>query len=136
MLKYSTDFREYRTIEEQVAKVPGVKGVAPFSINPMMLTHGDATATVVLLNGVDPESSLGVGAKPGTVPVLDLPKHILKQTRLLEEGLCTPENCNSSLEGLRLPGRRPSGRPRVDEDDYFTGGDAGVGSTARCPGET
>src|SRR5262249_55794647 len=42
VLKYSTDFREYRTIEDQVAKVPGVTGVAPFSINPMMLTHGDA----------------------------------------------------------------------------------------------
>ena len=55
VLKYSTDFREYRTIMEQVEKVPGVVGVAPFSINPMMLTHGDATATGVLLKGVDPQ---------------------------------------------------------------------------------
>src|SRR3954447_7790593 len=58
VLKYSTDFREYRTIMEQVEKVPGVIGVAPFSINPMMLTHGDATATGVLLKGVDPAKSL------------------------------------------------------------------------------
>src|SRR5580700_7806855 len=64
VLKYSTDFREYRTIMEQVAKVPGVVGTAPFSINPMMLTHGDATATGVLLKGVDPSSSLGVGPEP------------------------------------------------------------------------
>jgi lipoprotein-releasing system permease protein len=28
-----TDFREYPLIMEQVAKVPGVEGVAPFSIN-------------------------------------------------------------------------------------------------------
>ena len=36
-------------LHEQVAKEPGVVGVAPFSINPMMLTHGEATATGVLL---------------------------------------------------------------------------------------
>src|SRR3954449_6206759 len=78
VLKYSTDFREYRTIEDQVAKVPGVIGVAPFSINPMMLTHGDATATGVLLKGVDPERSLGVGAPPGTKPVLDLDQKIIE----------------------------------------------------------
>ncbi|MCK6589143.1 MAG: ABC transporter permease, partial [Polyangiaceae bacterium] len=49
VLKYSTDFREYRSIMEQVSKMPGVVATAPFSINPMMLTHGDATATGVLL---------------------------------------------------------------------------------------
>src|ERR1700704_4550784 len=60
VLKYSTDFREYRTIMDQVSNLPGVEGTAPFSINPMMLTHGDATATGVLLKGVDPAKSLGV----------------------------------------------------------------------------
>src|SRR5215470_18279126 len=94
VLKYSTDFREYRTIMEQVEKVPGVVGTAPFSINPMMLTHGDATATGVLLKGVDPQLSLGVDAKPGTVPVLDLPQHIVE----------------GKLEGLRLPGAKPPER--------------------------
>ncbi len=53
---------------EQVEKVPGVIGVAPFSINPMMLTHGDATATGVLLKGVDPAASLGAGGAPGRRP--------------------------------------------------------------------
>src|SRR5262247_756631 len=77
VLKYSTDFREYRTIMDQVSKVPGIEGTAPFSINPMMLTHGDATATGVLLKGVDPKLSLGVDAPSGTVPVLDLPRHIV-----------------------------------------------------------
>src|SRR5512134_2852016 len=74
ILKYSTDFREYRSIMEQMKSVRGVVGMAPFSINPMMLTHGEATATGVLLKGVDPQTSLGVNAPPGTVPVLDLPK--------------------------------------------------------------
>jgi lipoprotein-releasing system permease protein len=94
VLKYSTDFREYRQVMEQVSKVPGVVGVAPFSINPMMLTHGDATATGVLLKGVDPQASLGEGAPPGARPVLDLPRHIVQ----------------GKLEGLRLPGAKPPER--------------------------
>jgi lipoprotein-releasing system permease protein len=120
VLKYSTDFREYRTIMEQVSKVPGVIATAPFSINPMMLTHGEATATGVLLKGVDPTLSLGVDAPPGVQPVLDLPKHII----------------DGELSGLRLPGAKPPERPsRVDPqivppptrdpwDDL--GGDAGA----------
>ena len=94
VLKYSTDFREYRSIMEQVVKVPGVIGTAPFSINPMMLTHGDATATGVLLKGVDPMTSLGVDAPPGMVPVLDLPRHVIQ----------------GDLRGLRLPGAKPPER--------------------------
>jgi lipoprotein-releasing system permease protein len=73
--------------------VPGVLGVAPFSINPMMLTHGEATATGVLLKGVDPEASLGVDGPPGTVPVLDLPQHIIE----------------GNLAGLRFPDAKPAG---------------------------
>jgi lipoprotein-releasing system permease protein len=95
VLKYSTDFREYRSIMEQVKGVPGVVGVAPFSINPMMLTHGDATATGVLLKGVDPATSLGVDAPPGTVPVLDLPRHVIR----------------GQLQGLRLPNAKPPPSP-------------------------
>src|SRR4051812_31089804 len=99
VLKYSTDFREYRTIMDQVAKVPGVIGVAPFSINPMMLTHGDATATGVLLKGVDPAQSLGVGAPPGTIPVLALPKQVADR---------------DALAKLRLPGAKPPERRVAD----------------------
>lgn len=94
VLKYSTDFREYRSVMEQAAKVPGVRAVAPFSINPMMLTHGDATATGVLLKGVEPSTSLGVGLPKGSPYVLDLPQQI-------KEG---------SFEGLRVPGAKPPER--------------------------
>jgi lipoprotein-releasing system permease protein len=94
VLKYSTDFREYRTVIEQAAKVPGVRAVAPFSINPMMLTHGNATATGVLLKGVDPASSLGVGLPKSAPHVLILPEQI-------KEG---------SFEGLRVPGAKPPER--------------------------
>ena len=35
VLKYSTDFREYRDVMERVSQVPGIIGVGPFIINPM-----------------------------------------------------------------------------------------------------
>lgn len=87
VLKRSSDFSEYRDVMKKVESVPGVVGIAPFAINPMMVTHGDRTATGVLLKGVDPER---VGQ------VLDLPQHI-------KEG---------SLEGLRRPGAKPAERRR------------------------
>ncbi|CAN5145455.1 hypothetical protein BH09MYX1_BH09MYX1_07420 [soil metagenome] len=85
VLKYSIDFREYRDVMKKCEKIPGVVGVAPFIINPMMVTHGDRTATGVLLKGVDPE----------LMPkVLDLPKHITAGT----------------LDGLRREGAKPPER--------------------------
>src|SRR5688572_1047856 len=87
VLKYATDFREYRDVMEKMKKVPGVTGVAPFVINPMMITHGERTATGVLLKGVDP-------AKVSSV--LDLPRHIVE----------------GSLDGLRLADAKPPERRR------------------------
>ena len=85
VLKYSIDFREYREVMKKVEKVPGVTGVAPFIINPMMVTRGDRTATGVLLKGVDPD----------LMPkVLDLPHHLMK----------------GNIEGLRRPGAKPPER--------------------------
>ncbi|MBI4700028.1 MAG: FtsX-like permease family protein [Deltaproteobacteria bacterium] len=100
VLKYSTNFREYREVMARVAQVNGVIGVAPFSINPMMVTHGESTATGVLVKGVDPELSLGVAARGSEwtgrlrrlVPVLDLPRYIVA----------------GSLDGLRLPEAKPA----------------------------
>ncbi len=86
VLKYSIDFREYRDVMKKIAGVPGVVGVAPFVINPMMVTHGERTATGVLLKGVDPE----------LMPkVLDLPEHVVQ----------------GSLAGLRRADARPPERP-------------------------
>jgi lipoprotein-releasing system permease protein len=86
VLKYSIDFREYRDVMKKIEGVPGVVGVAPFVINPMMVTHSERTATGVLLKGVDPE----------LMPkVLDLPEHIVE----------------GSLAGLRRPDAQPPERP-------------------------
>jgi lipoprotein-releasing system permease protein len=86
VLKYSIDFREYRDVMKKVAGVPGLVGVAPFVINPMMVTHGERTATGVLLKGVDPDLMPSV---------LDLPKHVV----------------DGSLRGLRRAGAQPPERP-------------------------
>ncbi len=87
VLKRSSDFSDYRALMEKLKDVPGVTGIAPFTINPMMVTHGDRTATGVLLKGVDP-------AKIGDV--LDLPQHIVR----------------GNLDGLRVPGAKPPERRR------------------------
>ncbi|MCC6217514.1 MAG: ABC transporter permease [Polyangiaceae bacterium] len=87
VLKHTSDFREYRDVMDQVRDVPGVIGIAPFVINPMMVTRGDRTATGVLLKGVDPER-MG--------EVLDLPRYVVR----------------GSLDGLRLAGSRPPAQRR------------------------
>jgi lipoprotein-releasing system permease protein len=87
VLKYSSDFHEYRKVMDTVKKVPGVIGVAPFVINPMMVTHADRTATGVLLKGIDP-----VRAET----VLDLPRHIVQ----------------GNMKGLRVEGSKPPERRR------------------------
>ncbi|MCC6522173.1 MAG: FtsX-like permease family protein [Polyangiaceae bacterium] len=111
VLKYSTNFGEYRDVMERVAHVRGVIGVAPFSINPMMLTHGDATATGVLVKGVDPELSLGTERRETSEwpaeflrldPVLDLPKYIVR----------------GSFEGLRRPTAHPAAPKGYEDFEY------------------
>jgi len=106
ILKYSSDFREYREVMKKVEDVPGITGIAPFVINPMMVTHGEKTATGVLLKGVDPERM---------PTVLDLPRHIVE----------------GKVEGLRLADAKPPERRRKSLFDEPTpppkksGADAG-----------
>lgn len=101
VLKYAIHFRDYRDVMKKVEQVPGVVAVAPFVINPMMVTHGDRTATGVLLKGVDPE----------LMPkVLDLPRHIVE----------------GSLDGMRKPGAKAPESPR---DGFPDPAPAGSGKT-------
>ncbi|HEX8791230.1 MAG TPA: ABC transporter permease [Polyangiaceae bacterium] len=86
VLKYSIDFREYRDVMKKLEGIPHVTGMEPFVINPMMVTHGDHTATGVLLKGVDPQLMPGV---------LTLPKDVMPPGTLAE---------------LRRPGAKPPER--------------------------
>ncbi|MBI2395283.1 MAG: ABC transporter permease [Deltaproteobacteria bacterium] len=87
ILKRTPEFHEYRVRMDQVAKVPGVVAVAPFVINPMLVTAGERTATGVLMKGVDPDRMPAV---------LDVPKQIIE----------------GSLAGLRRPGAKPPERSK------------------------
>ena len=82
ILKRSSSFTEYRQLIDELKAEPGVTGIAPFTINPMMVTKGDRTATGVMLKGVEPST---------VKDVLDLPNHMVE----------------GSLDGLRLPGSKP-----------------------------
>lgn len=90
VLKYAPHFRDYRDVMKKVESVPGIAAVAPFVINPMMVTHGERTATGVLLKGVDP----------------DLVPRVLTLKKDIRSG---------SLEGLRKPGAKP---PEAAHDPF------------------
>jgi lipoprotein-releasing system permease protein len=85
VLKYASEFREYRDVMSVVEKEKDVLGASPFVINPMMVTHEQHTATGVLLKGVDPSRMQ---------KVLDLPSHMIE----------------GSLGGLRIEGAKPPER--------------------------
>ena len=88
VLKRSSYFGEYRDVIDQVKDDPEIVGIAPFTINPMMVTKGHRTATGVMLKGVVPEM---------VNDVLDLPKQLI----------------SGSLDGLRLPGETaPAPKPQ------------------------
>jgi lipoprotein-releasing system permease protein len=92
VLKYGREFRDYREVLHTVGEMPEVAGIAPFSINEMMITKGEHRG-VVLVKGVTPE---------GVRTVLDLPHQIVAGT----------------LEGLSRPGSTPTHTvtPKADED--------------------
>lgn len=121
VLKYSSDFREYRSVMKDMKEVPGVVGVAPFVINPMMVSHGDKTATGVLLKGVDPEL-FG--------DVLDLPKHIVDgSTKGLRADGAKPPESRRRLKVRESPLDPPGGKqgnPNYIVDLEDSAADAGV----------
>ncbi len=94
VLKYGREFRDYRDVLATVGEMPEVAGIAPFSINEMMLTKGERRG-VVLVKGVTPE---------GLQTVLDLPHQLVA----------------GGLEGLRRAGAVPNleATPKADGDDW------------------
>ncbi len=109
VLKYASEFREYREVMSKVEQDPDVIGVSPFVINPMMVTHKQQTATGVLLKGVDPERMQRV---------LDLPRHMVE----------------GDLSGLRRPGVKPPERKKTP-DSFIIEGDPLPADEAAVPGD-
>lgn len=93
ILKYGREFEDYRQVLDTAEAMPEVSGVAPFSINEMMMTKGDRRA-VVLVKGVTPE---------GVREVLDLPEQVIE----------------GELEGLRRPGAQPYRGEASKADDEW-----------------
>jgi len=93
ILKYGREFRDYRDVLGTVGEMPEVRGLAPFSINEMMLTKGERRA-VVLVKGVTPS---------GVRTVLDLPQQMI----------------SGDLEGLRRAGSLPTLAPKETTDETW-----------------
>jgi lipoprotein-releasing system permease protein len=98
-------FEDYRDVVERVRDLPGVLGVSPFLLNPMMMTHQGRTVTGITVKGVDPRS---VGT------VLDLPEQIVEGNL---EGLADERRDSRSRAGFEASGMPALGRPsRADRD--------------------
>ena len=67
LMKYSSDFSEWKSIEPKIAKVRGVVGATPFILNEVMIAEKESL-TGAELKGIDP-------ATAGTVS--DLPKQVI-----------------------------------------------------------
>jgi lipoprotein-releasing system permease protein len=109
ILKYTSDYREYRTVMKRVRGIPHIVGINPFVISPMMVSHGERLATGVLLKGVDPE----------LMPdVLDLPKQITEGSLvgLRRDDAKPPEPILDALRRDLVP-------PRDGPRDVDGGGD-------------
>jgi lipoprotein-releasing system permease protein len=125
VLKYSSEFRDYRDIMAKVRGLPEVVGAGPFVINPMMITHGRRTATGVLVKGIDPAL---VGE------VLDLPRHMIEGTLdLAAPGAARSDDTQASSAGaapspdppaadLAPPGPTSNPAPVPGEDEPITRG--------------
>jgi lipoprotein-releasing system permease protein len=100
-----SSFRDYPAVVERVRDMPEVIGIAPFVLNPMLITHRGRAVTS-MLKGIDPER---VGS------VLDLPEQIVAGslqglTRRSPPSAAT-EVSAASPEALPAPRRSRKPRP-------------------------
>jgi len=71
LLKYSSDFSEWKSVLPKVVAVPGVAGASPFILNEVILSQGQ-TPTGAELKGIDPETAGSVNELPRQVIAGDL----------------------------------------------------------------
>ena len=76
VMKWGADFKDYRELEDRLAKMDGVAGVAPVIFDEMQAAHG-ATQSSIYLQGIDPSEAgrvLSVNAQMIEGKVGDLAK--------------------------------------------------------------
>jgi lipoprotein-releasing system permease protein len=66
LLKYSSDFSEWKAVLPKVVSVPGVAGASPFILNEVILSQGQ-TPTGAELKGIDPATAGSVNELPKQV---------------------------------------------------------------------
>ncbi|MFL5434207.1 MAG: FtsX-like permease family protein, partial [Myxococcales bacterium] len=66
LLKYSSDFSEWKSVMPKVVSVPGVAGASPFILNEVILSQGQ-TPTGAELKGIDPATAGSVNELPKQV---------------------------------------------------------------------
>ena len=71
VLKYGTDFSEFKEVAEKVAAVPGVTGVSPFIENEVMISS-EQNISGVLIWGIDPATVGRVSDLPSNIVEGDL----------------------------------------------------------------
>jgi lipoprotein-releasing system permease protein len=66
LLKYSSDFSEWKGVLPKVLSVPGIAGASPFILNEVILSQGQ-TPTGAELKGIDPATAGSVNELPRQV---------------------------------------------------------------------
>jgi lipoprotein-releasing system permease protein len=126
LLKYSTDFSEWRSVLPKAAAVPGVAGVSPFILNEVILSHGQ-TVTGAELKGIDPATAGDVSELPRQVIAGELrwvatPQDIPGTDRLVEptgeaaKQLGGPEYEQYLEDTLKRRQSHPEEAKKIDQD--------------------
>ena len=63
VIKFGIDFRDYRDIQDDIDRIPGVSATSPFIFHEMIATHGDTSAGV-LVKGIEPNTVASVSDLP------------------------------------------------------------------------
>ena len=63
VIKFGIDFRDYREIQEDIERIPGIAATSPFIFHEMIVTSGDKSAGI-LIKGVEPSTMAQVSDLP------------------------------------------------------------------------
>lgn len=135
VLKYGTDFKEWREVAEQVRRVRGVTGATPFILNEVMVSS-DQNIAGALIKGIEPKTvdqvaNLKENLKEGRLEWLDQPEKIPSfPTGPRRSGTGDRGESASAPAAGRSPGSADS--DAALGEDYILGKekDADLGATA------